>query len=456
MKRHYFGTDGVRGPYGSSQMNEELAWRLGVAAARFAQTQSGLAGSQVMIGRDTRGTGPALAEALAAGLASAGLQPVSLGVVPTPIVSLLTRQTGAALGAVITASHNPASDNGIKFFGVGGIKLTDEAEWRIEQLMPPARAVDEPPLFVAAAAEKITSLYPEPLKDYLALTTALLPAGSLKNWSIVLDTANGAAAVTSRTALAQLGAALTLIGHLPDGENINAGVGSQHPERLSAAVRAAGARLGIAHDGDADRCVLCDEQGNVLDGDELLTILAVHALQQNQLAGKILVITVQSNLGVDAAVAAAGGRTLRTAVGDRYVIEGMRAAGAQLGGESSGHVICADISPTGDGLVAALKVIAVMQATGRPLSELRRVLVKFPQLSLALTVQEKKSLELLPTLSAAINTVTAELGASGRVLVRYSGTEPKLRLLVEGPTLAVVTAGLARLNTAARADLVVL
>lgn len=456
MKRHYFGTDGVRGPYGSPQMNEELAWRLGVAAARFAQTQSGVAGSQVMIGRDTRGTGLALAQALAAGLASAGLHPLSLGVVPTPIVSLLTRQTGAALGAVITASHNPASDNGIKFFGVGGIKLTDEAEWRIEQLMPPARAADEPPLYVAAAVEKNISLYPEPLKDYLALTTALLPAGSLKNWSIVLDTANGAAAVTSRTALAQLGAALTLIGHLPDGQNINAGVGSQHPERLSAAVRAAGARLGIAHDGDADRCVLCDEQGNVLDGDELLTILAVHALQQNQLAGKILVITVQSNLGVDAAVAAAGGRTLRTAVGDRYVIEGMRAVGAQLGGESSGHVICADISPTGDGLVAALKVIAVMQATGRPLSELRRVLVKFPQLSLALTVQEKTSLELLPTLSAAINTVTAELGASGRVLVRYSGTEPKLRLLVEGPTLAVVTAGLARLNTAARADLVVL
>ena len=309
---------------------------------------------------------------------------------------------------------------------------------------------------MAAAVEKNISLYPEPLKDYLALTTALLPAGSLKNWSIVLDTANGAAAVTSRTALAQLGAALTLIGHLPDGKNINAGVGSQHPERLSAAVRAAGARLGIAHDGDADRCVLCDEQGNVLDGDELLTILAVHALQQNQLAGKIVVITVQSNLGVDAAVAAAGGRTLRTAVGDRYVIEGMRAVGAQLGGESSGHVICADISPTGDGLVAALKVIAVMQATGRPLSELRRVLVKFPQLSLALTVQEKTSLELLPTLSAAIKAVTAELGASGRVLVRYSGTEPKLRLLVEGPTLAVVTAGLARLNMAARADLVVL
>jgi phosphoglucosamine mutase len=456
MKRHYFGTDGVRGPYGSPQMNEELAWRLGVAAARFAQTQSGIYTPQVMIGCDTRGTGPVLMAALAAGLASTGLKPVSLGIVPTPIVSLLTRRVGAALGAVITASHNPASDNGIKFFGVGGIKLTDEAEWQLEQLMPSAHGAEGFPARVWAPAAGVISLYPEPLKDYLALTTALLPAGSLKDWSIVLDTANGAAAVSSRTVLAALGASLTLIGNLPDGQNINAGVGSQHPERMSAAVRAVGARLGIAHDGDADRCVLCDEHGVVLDGDELLTILAVHALQQKQLAEKILVITVQSNLGVDAAVAAAGGRTIRTAVGDRYVIEGMRAAGAQLGGESSGHVICADISPTGDGLVAALKVIAVMQATGRPLSALRQVLVKFPQLSLALTVQAKLPLESLPTLSAVMSAVTAELGTAGRVLVRYSGTEPKLRLLVEGPTVAVVAACLERLNVAARADLVVI
>lgn len=456
MKRHYFGTDGVRGPYGTPMMNEELAWRLGVAAARFAQTQSGLYLPQVMIGCDTRGTGPALRKALAAGLASAGLKPVSLGIVPTPIVSLLTRQVGAALGAVITASHNPASDNGIKFFGVGGIKLTDEAELQIEQLMPPAHEAGAFFLRALAPAEEIISLYPEPLKDYLALTTALLPPGSLKNWSVVLDTANGAAAVTSRTALAALGASLTLIGHLPDGKNINAGVGSQHPERMSAAVRAVGARLGIAHDGDADRCVLCDEHGEVLDGDELLTILAVHALKQNQLVEKILVITVQSNLGVDAAVAAAGGRTCRTAVGDRYVIESMRATGAQLGGESSGHVICADISPTGDGLVAALKVIGIMQATGRTLSELRQVLVKFPQRSRALTVQEKLPLESLPGLSAVIGAVTAELGATGRVLVRYSGTEPKLRLLVEGPTDAVVAACLDRLTVAAHAELVVI
>jgi phosphoglucosamine mutase len=216
------------------------------------------------------------------------------------------------------------------------------------------------------------------------------------------------------------------------------------------------ARLGIAHDGDGDRCVLCDEQGVVLDGDEILTILALHALQQGKLTANTLVITVQSNLGVEAAVAAAGGRVCRTPVGDRYVIERMLAEGAQLGGESSGHVICADVSPTGDGLVAALKVLEVMLATGKPLSELRRVLAKFPQQSVALKVKEKRPLEALSTLSAAIRRVEAKLGQQGRVLVRYSGTEAKLRLLVEGPTDTIVKSALDELVMGARADLEVL
>jgi phosphoglucosamine mutase len=298
--------------------------------------------------------------------------------------------------------------------------------------------------------------YTNPLALYLELTKALLPARSLAGWKIVLDTANGAACLSSRSVLEQLGASLTLLGNTPDGQNINAGVGSEHVEKMCAAVKSAGARLGIAHDGDADRCILCDEHGEVLDGDEILTILALHALKQGKLANRTLVVTVQSNLGVDVAVAAAGGRVCRTSVGDRYVIEQMVVAHAVLGGESSGHVICAEISPTGDGLVAALKVIEVMLATGKPLSELRRVLVKFPQHSTALTVKEKKPLESLTALPAVIKAVETEFGSKGRVLVRYSGTEPKLRLLVEGPVDGAVTAALVRLVSAARAELEVL
>jgi phosphoglucosamine mutase len=252
------------------------------------------------------------------------------------------------------------------------------------------------------------------------------------------------------------GAEIIGLGDRPDGENINAGVGSEHPGRLAAQTRATGARLGIAHDGDGDRCVLCDELAGVLDGDEILTILATHALASGTLAGKTLVTTVHSNLGVDAAVAAAGGRVLRTAVGDRYVTQRMRAEGALLGGESSGHIICSDISPGGDGLVAALKVTEVMRATGRPLSELRRVLRKFPQGTMALCVRAKPPLETLPALCGAIAALEQELGKQGRVLVRYSGTESKLRLLVEGPTNAVVSSGLTRLEEAARRELDIL
>jgi phosphoglucosamine mutase len=246
------------------------------------------------------------------------------------------------------------------------------------------------------------------------------------------------------------------MGDRPDGANINEGVGSEHPEALAALVLETRARLGVAHDGDGDRCVLCDESGAILDGDELLAILATHALARGSLAERTLVVTVQSNLGVDAAVEAAGGRVVRTPVGDRYVAERMRAEGATLGGESSGHIVSFDFGPTGDGLVAALKVAAVMLETGRPLSELRRVMRKFPQLTAAVDVREKRPLESLPRLSAAIRDIERELGTRGRVLVRYSGTEPKLRLLVEGPTGAAVGSGMDRLQAAARADLDVL
>ncbi|MBA4138074.1 MAG: phosphoglucosamine mutase, partial [Opitutus sp.] len=291
---------------------------------------------------------------------------------------------------------------------------------------------------------------------YVRTAANFLPANALRGWKIVLDTANGAGCRASSTVLRQLGAEVILIGCSPDGTNINAAVGSQHPEAMCAAVKAHGARLGIAHDGDADRCILCDERGEVLDGDEILTVLALHALAKGTLAKNTLVVTVQSNLGVDAAVHAKGGRVLRTSVGDRYVIERMLAEQAMLGGESSGHVICAEIAPTGDGLVAALKMLEVMLATGQPLSQLRGALRKFPQLTAALTVQEKKPLETLPVVTACIAALERELGAQGRLLVRYSGTEPKLRLLIEGPSDELVEAAMERLTSAVRADLHVL
>ena len=445
MNRKYFGTDGVRGPYGGPIINEDFAARLGFAAASWLPQRG-----RVLIGRDTRFSGPALETAVARGLRAAGADPVSLGVVPTPAVSRAVRFEGAMLGVVITASHNPAEDNGIKFFGPSGVKLTDDQELALERLLPddlPGRGNAE-----AAPREILTRA----ATDYMSAAQGLLPVGGLRGWRIVVDTANGATCATTPAVLRAFGAEVIGIGNAPDGRNINAGVGSEHPEKLAARVTVENARLGIAHDGDGDRCVICDERGGVLDGDEVLTILATHALAQRQLANDTLVVTVQSNLGVDAAVGMAGGRVLRTAVGDRYVIERMLAAGATLGGESSGHIIFSDLASTGDGLVAALKVIEVMCATGRPLSELRRVLKKFPQVTAALSVREKKPLEELAQLTAAIQALEAGFGTQGRVLVRYSGTEAKLRLLVEGPTDAIVGAALARLDAAARADLEVL
>lgn len=445
MKRLYFGTDGVRGPYGGSVINENFAWRLGVAAARWLLENGTARGARVLIGRDTRTSGASLTQALADGLAHGGCQPCTLDVLPTPAVSRAVRTRGAALGVVITASHNPAADNGIKFFGPQGNKLTDEQETRIEALLPERR--DDERRAPLQSVDGVT--------DYVSSTEKLLPS-RIGGWKIVLDTANGATVHTSRRVLRDFGAEVIALGAEPDGLNINDGCGSEHPEKLSAAVKKHGARLGIAHDGDGDRCVLCDEHGDVLDGDEILTILALHALKQGRLAQNLLVVTMQSNLGVEAAVEAAGGRVARTPIGDRYVIERMRAEGATLGGESSGHIICSEVSPTGDGLVAALKVVEVMVATGRPLSELRRALVKFPQLAVALKVRVKRPMETLSALAAAVHQLETELGSRGRVLVRYSGTEPKIRLLVEGPTEAVVRAGMERLQAATRADLEVL
>ena len=450
MQRIYFGTDGVRGAYGGPVMNEAFVARMGRAAARWLGS-AGIGAGTVLIGRDTRSSGASLAGAFGAGILSGGGRPVALGVVPTPAVSRAVRLREAALGAVITASHNPASDNGFKLFRHDGSKLTDEEEAQIESLVAADGGV------AGAAGEARCEIPGESVvEDYVEAAVRILPPGALRGWAIALDTANGATCATSPEVLSALGARISGLGDRPDGFNINEGVGSEHPDALSAVVRSAGARLGVAHDGDGDRCVLCDELGAILDGDEILAILATHALGRGRLEPKVLVVTVQSNLGLDEAVEAAGGRVMRTAVGDRYVAERMRAEGAVLGGESSGHVVCFDFGPTGDGLAAALRVISVMLETGRPLSELRKVLRKFPQATDALTVREKRPLESLPALGREIGALGRELGARGRVMVRYSGTEPKVRLLVEGPDGAVVRSGMERLRAAARADLEVL
>lgn len=446
MKRQYFGTDGVRGPYGGPVINEAFAARLGEAAGRWALGRGAAPGAAVWIGRDTRASGASLVAALSAGLRAAGLAPISLGITPTPAVARVVRARSAPLGVVVTASHNPAADNGIKFFAAGGLKLSDADEAEIEALLPAVGASIAPGEAAAAPAEEGTA-------DYIADLAATLPAGALAGWRIVVDTAHGATAGTTPAVLRRLGAEVHALGAAPDGLNINAGVGSEHPELLAREVTARGARLGVAHDGDGDRCILCDETGAILDGDEILVILALDALGRGALDAGTLVVTVQSNLGVDAALAAASGRVERTDVGDRHVLARLLALGARLGGESSGHIIDLRASPTGDGLAAALGVLGVMRSTGRPLSELRRALRKFPQATRNLRVGRKLPLAECAALTAELAALERELGASGRVMARFSGTEAKLRLLAEAGDEASVMSALNRLEAAAKLDL---
>ena len=440
MKRKFFGTDGVRGLYGGAVINEEFAFRLARAAARWCREPG-----PVLLARDTRASGHSLSQAAAAALQVEGMVPRLLGVLPTPALARAVRDSDAVMGVMISASHNPAEDNGIKFFSGQGMKLDDSDEIRIESLLD---WEEETPF---AAFEE----HPEAgdiRRAYIDAAVELLGRDSLAGWRIVLDTANGATSVTSPFALKALGADLIQIGDSPDGRNINLRVGSEYPALLAGTVKARGARLGIAHDGDGDRCVLCDEQGLVLDGDEIMAIIALHALRTNSLPEKLLVATVQSNLGLDLAVTAAGGRVVRADVGDRYVLREMLARGGMLGGEQSGHLICGSWLMTGDGLAAALMVLRIMLATGKPLSELRREMRKLPQKTSSLKVLERKPLEACPVLRAAVETIEQRLGSRGRVLVRFSGTEARLRLLVEGPAAEIVDTEMAELEAAARRE----
>jgi phosphoglucosamine mutase len=427
--RRYFGTDGIRGRANVPPLVPEFVVRLGQAAADVFLARRGDSRTWpvVVIGKDTRQSCDMLESAIAAGLTSRGIDVRLAGVVPTPAVALLTREEGAAFGIVISASHNPFEDNGIKFFGPDGYKLDDALELEIESLLEgPDKTTWSGPVGRIAAL-------PDAADRYVAFIRASAGGGHelFRGLHLALDAANGAASETSAEILHSLGAKLSVFHHHPSGININLDCGCTHPGVIGALVRETRADAGVAHDGDADRVLLCDETGSVLDGDEIMAIAALSMIRAGTLKENTLVATVMSNAGLDEAVRAAGGRVVRADVGDRYVIEAMREGGYNLGGEQSGHFIFHDHNTTGDGILAAVQVLKMMRESGKPLSELRKVMTKFPQVLRNIRVREKRP---LAELSAAprIAALEAALGESGRVLLRYSGTEALLRLLVEG------------------------
>ena len=442
----YFGTDGIRGKYGDGVINPSFAFRLGVALAKYAADLKPGMPLNVIIGRDTRASGSTLSDAITQGLNYNRVFVHDAGVVPTPAVAQCVQQQSADLGIAITASHNPAQDNGIKLFDARGCKLDLVEEARIEALVDqePAVPANLPP----------PKYYPlDGAGFYINYQRSLLDQNCMSGWKIVLDLANGATFETSPAVFGRWGAQLRLIGDQPDGQNINRGVGSEYPKALGVAVRLHRAHIGIAHDGDGDRLVVSDENGEILEGDVLLGLFGLYALRSGALKGKTLVSTIQSNLGLDHALRAEGGKVERVDVGDRNVAQRMREIGANIGGENSGHIIFSNFATTGDGLLAAVKLIELMCKTGKPLSLLRKEIRLFPQQTCNLRVVEKIPLEQLKQLSKAIEKIELKFGEDGRVLVRYSGTEPKLRMLVEGKQDGLVTEALELLERAARSDL---
>ncbi len=422
----YFGTDGIRGVFGESPMDRPFLRRLGYALARHAALHNPAHPPQVICGRDPRVSGPEILTALAEGLLADGCRVVDVGIVPTPVVPEALLERHADFGVMITASHNPPSDNGVKFFDHRGLKLDDAAEAEIEAWIDRVQA---PPVTPTPQAMETS----EALESYRMRRAGLMPPHAFAGWIVAIDCGHGATCATTPEVFRRLGADVRVRAANPDGALINTDSGSEHPEHLAALVRASHARLGLAHDGDGDRLVVCDETGTLVDGDELLGILALHALRTGTLKEKLLVTTVQSNLGLDRAIEAAGGRVARVPVGDRQVLHRLLELGAAFGGENSGHFIFTDISRCGDGLLAALQLGRVMRDTARPLSALRKEITLLPQLTANLRVREKKPFEELPLFKESLRTAEAVLRGRGRVLARYSGTEKKLRLLVEGP-----------------------
>ena len=426
MSKKLFGTDGIRGVANQYPITPEVALRVGRAVARLLQSD-GERRHKVVIGKDTRLSGYMLETAITSGLVSEGSRVLLTGPAPTPAVAHLTRSMGCDAGIMLTASHNPYQDNGIKIFGRDGYKLSDELEQEVEKMI----LADELPHPGGDLGKAIR--IDDAMGRYIEFTKNAVGADSLRGLKIVIDCAHGAAYHVGPLIFEELGADVIKMSVHPDGRNINAGVGALHPEKAAAMVKEHGADVGICFDGDADRVIFCDEKGQVIDGDRILCLCAKTLKEQGKLKGNTLVATVMSNLGMRDALAADGIMLETTGVGDRLVLERMREKGYNLGGENSGHIIYSDYATTGDGIMSALMLLSTMREKGQPLSELVDCMEVYPQVLLGLNVTQKPPTEEVPEIDAAIKKAEAAFADKGRVFVRYSGTEAKIRVLTECP-----------------------
>ncbi len=422
----YFGTDGVRG-VANDDITPELALGIGRALVRTLR-EEGAPRPRVVVGRDPRASGEMLESAVVAGICSAGGDAAVLDVLPTPGVAYLTSTLGADAGLMISASHNPVADNGIKLIGPTGHKLTDAEEERIEELLQ--RFDSDRPIGTRIGRKRHV---PGAVEAYIAHLVAAADGLDLRDLHVVVDCANGAASIVAPTVLRRLGAKVTAIAAIPDGTNINDGVGSNHPDHLAKAVVANAADLGIAHDGDADRIVACTADGDIIDGDQLLAILAAHAHRSGGLDG--VVTTVMTNLGFMQAMAGLGIEVVQTKVGDRYVLEAMQSTGFHLGGEQSGHLISTTHATTGDGVLSAVLLLKAMAEQDATLAELATVMTRLPQVMINVRGVDKTALDDAQAVWDAVAAAEAEMGDGGRVLLRPSGTEPIVRVMVEAGSM---------------------
>ncbi|PJW16263.1 phosphoglucosamine mutase [Geobacillus sp. WSUCF-018B] len=443
----YFGTDGVRG-VANRELTPELAFQIGRCGG-YVLTKS-VDRPKVLIGRDTRISGHMLEGALVAGLLSIGVEVMRLGVISTPGVAYLTKALGAQAGIMISASHNPVQDNGIKFFGPDGFKLSDEQEAEIEALIDNGK--DMLPRPIGAGLGQVNDYF-EGGQKYLQYLKQTIDEEDFSGMKIALDCAHGATSSLATYLFADLDADVVTMGASPNGLNINEGVGSTHPEALAAFVKEKGADVGLAFDGDGDRLIAVDENGNIVDGDQIMYICAKYLKETGRLKHQTVVSTVMSNLGFYKALEAQGIKSVQTAVGDRYVVEEMKKNGYNLGGEQSGHIIFLDYNTTGDGMLTALQLVNIMKIKGKPLSELAGEMKKYPQLLVNVRVADKEKAMENEQVKKVIQEVEAEMNGNGRVLVRPSGTEPLVRIMAEAPTEEACRAYVERIADVVRREM---